>query len=104
MVSDEMICTVDETEELGICFEDAKTIAQDVIDAAWRLFDKDDDSTWPDDGKDYFVKLEKGPPQIIRFTLGVTGGFTGYSGKELFIKLNATHYADPQDLMPGDSK
>jgi len=105
MVSDEMAqAALDNISKDFMVDGDAT--AQAVIDAAWKPFDKDDESTWPKATKNYYVRAGS----------ALTSCWIDEDKRRIFSAKHwelksVTEYADPQnlrsgpqDLMPGDSK
>lgn len=76
-------------------FTSNKSVAQAVINAAWRRFDPEDESTWPSEVREYLtVKYDRTKNPIHRQWWPDGGYGADYWG-------SITHYAHPARLMPG---
>ena len=93
-VSKEMVEAMAVTLRID-CHKSDKDAAQAVINAAWKPFDANDESTWPDRGMYYIDQHEDVAfKDVAAYWIG---GRWVLHGDKIH---RVTHYADPQDLMP----
>lgn len=102
-ISDEVLNAVNKNQ-CGFCTATKEEVAQAVIQAylkdIWKPFDKDDESTWPENYASH------SRPLLVLIDGHVTIA-TWSALSELFKEVytsDVTHYCDPADIIPEENE